>query len=176
MITIAAYDPEWPVLFESEAERIRLSLRELALRIEHVGSTSVPGLAAKPTIDIQVSVASLDLLSTFVGSLTALGYVHVPLGPFDRVYPYFCKPSAWPHSHHIHLCEVGSEQERSHVAFRNYLRCHPEVASQYVDLKRRLVLLHHGESLESQERYSLSKTQFVASVLALALAENADVA
>lgn len=176
MITIAAYDPEWPMLFESEAERIRHSLGELALRVDHVGSTSVAGLAAKPTIDIQVSVVSLEPLSTFLGSLAALGYVHVPLGPFDHVYPYFCTPAAWPHSHHIHLCEAGSEQERNHLVFRNHLRRHPEVASRYVNLKRRLVMLHHGETLESQERYSLAKTQFIASILALAFAENTDVA
>ena len=77
----------------------------------------------------------------------------------------------WPSTHHVHLCVVGSEQERRHIAFRDYLRYNPTVATEYLELKRQLAAANHGTTLESRERYSLSKTQFVSSVLGRALAE-----
>lgn len=165
MIKIVPYDCTWPSLFQVEAALIREVLGALGLRIEHVGSTAVPGLAAKPVIDVQISVASLELLSVYSEPLAQLGYRHIPLGPFDSVYPFFQKPSEWPGTHHVHLCVLGSEQERQHLAFRDYLRVHPLVAADYVELKRSLAAAHDGATLESRERYSLSKTQFVRAVL-----------
>jgi GrpB-like predicted nucleotidyltransferase (UPF0157 family) len=170
MIKIVPYDSAWPAQFEAEASKLRAAFGDLALRIEHVGSTSVTGLAAKTVIDIQVSVASLAAPERFLAPLTQLGYLHVPTGDFDLVYPWFVKPHVWPSTHHVHLCVQGDEQERRHLAFRDHLRCHPEVAADYVALKRSLAAAHHGNTLESRERYSLSKTGFVESVLALALA------
>jgi len=169
MIKIVPYDHAWPSLFETEATCVREAMRGLALRIEHVGSTAVPGLAAKPVIDIQVSVATLEPLSKHAESLSQLGYTHVPLGPFDFVYPFFQKPIEWPSTHHIHLCVLGEEQERRHLAFRDYLRIHPGVAAEYVELKRGLAAANDGTTLESRENYSLSKSPFVASVLERAL-------
>jgi GrpB-like predicted nucleotidyltransferase (UPF0157 family) len=169
VIEIVPYDGRWPVQFTAEAARIRDAMGDVALRIEHVGSTSVTGLAAKPVIDIQVSVASLAQPNRLAALLAPVGYVHVPFGAVDRVYPFFKRPAAWPGTHHIHLCVAGSGEERRHLAFRDYLRAHPDVAAQYVDLKRKLAALHDGATLESRERYSLSKTSFVTSVLALAL-------
>ena len=165
MITIDPYDPAWPARFDAEAASIRLVLGEIALRVEHVGSTAVPGLAAKPVVDIQVSVPSLDPLGHFVEQLSQIGYNYLPLGAFDLVYPFFQKPAVWPSTHHVHLCVVGSEQERKHLAFRDYLRNHPSVAAEYVTLKRQLASVHQGGTIESQERYSLSKSEFIASVL-----------
>jgi GrpB-like predicted nucleotidyltransferase (UPF0157 family) len=170
MIKIVAYDPAWPAHFEAEAGALRVAFAALALRIEHVGSTSVPGLAAKAVIDIQVSVASLAAPERFLAPLAQLGYLHVPMGDFDLVYPWFVKPHVWPSTHHVHLCVQGDEQERRHLAFRDHLRCHPEVAAEYVALKQTLAAAHHGRTLESRECYSLSKTGFVESVLARALA------
>lgn len=170
MINIVPYDCSWPTLFDAEAALIDEAMGSLALRIEHVGSTSVPGLAAKPVIDIQVSVASLETLSVHAARLAQLGYTHVPFGPpVDSVYPFFQKPAAWPSTHHIHLCLLGSEHERRHLAFRDYLRSHPAVAAEYVEIKRCLAATHDGASLESRERYSLSKTQFISAVLEQAL-------
>jgi len=169
MITIDPYDPTWPARFDAEAVSIRRLLGELALRVEHVGSTAVPGLAAKPVVDIQVSVPSLEPIGHYIEQLFRIGYCHVPLGPFDLVYPFFRKPAIWPSTHHIHLCVVGSEQEQRHLVFRDYLRNHPIVAAEYVTLKRRLALIHHGRTIASQERYSLAKSRFVNSVLKRAL-------
>ncbi len=169
MINIVPYDCAWPSLFEGEAASIREAMGSLALRIEHVGSTAVPGLSAKPVIDIQVSVATLEALGIYSEPLARLGYSRISLGPFDLVYPFFQKPAERPSTHHIHLCVLGAEQERRHLAFRDYLRSHPAVAAEYVELKRSLAAAHDGASLESRERYSLSKTQFVTSVLERAL-------
>lgn len=90
---------------------------------------------------------------------------------FDRVYPFFQRPANWPTTHHVHLCAVGSDEERRHLAFRDYLRDHPAVAAEYVELKRKLTAHHHGNTLESRERYSLSKTDFVTGILARAVAD-----
>jgi GrpB-like predicted nucleotidyltransferase (UPF0157 family) len=171
MIVIDPYDPAWPARFADEAERIRQEFGDLALRIEHVGSTSVPGLAAKPVVDIQISVPSLERRDLYYTPLASLGYTHVPLGDFDLVYPFFKRPAGWPSTHHVHLCAAGSEQERDHLVFRNYLRRNPAVAAAYASLKLRLAPAHDGLSMASQERYSLAKTEFVRSALARASTE-----
>jgi len=159
MIKIVPYDCNWPTRFEAEAAHIHEAMSSLALRIEHVGSTSVPGLSAKPVIDIQVSVASLASQGMYATPLAQLGYSHIPFGPpVDLVYPFFQKPAAWPSTHHIHLCVLGSEHERRHLAFRDYLRSHPAVAAEYVEIKQSLAAAHNGATFESRERYSLSKT------------------
>lgn len=165
MIKIVPYDCAWPSLFQAEASRIGEAMGDLVLRIEHVGSTAIPGLAAKPVIDIQVSVASLRPLHLYFEPLAGIGYCHIPLGSFDSVYPFFQKPAEWPSTHHLHLCVSGSAQERQHLAFRDYLRAHPKIAAEHVELKRRLAAAHDGLTLESRERYSLSKTEFVDAVL-----------
>jgi GrpB-like predicted nucleotidyltransferase (UPF0157 family) len=165
MVVISEYDPNWAVLFEEEAHRLRASFGASALRIEHVGSTSVPGLAAKPVIDIQVSVASLVPHGRYAVAMAALGYRHVVLGDFDLVYPFFHKPVDWPSTHHVHLCEAGGEQEWKHLAFRNHLRAHPEAARAYEALKRELARVHDASTPQSMEAYSLAKSEFVATAL-----------
>ena len=165
MIRIVPYDSHWPAQYAAEAANVRAVLGDRALRIEHVGSTSVPGLAAKLVIDIQVSVATLQPLAPHSAQLGELGYHHIPLGPFDNVYPFFQKPAQWPSTHHVHLCVLGDEQERRHLAFRDYLRGHPAVAAEYAALKRTLAVDHDGATLASRERYSSLKTGFIDSVL-----------
>jgi GrpB-like predicted nucleotidyltransferase (UPF0157 family) len=165
VIEIVPYDPAWPARFDAEAAQIRAALDTHVLRIDHVGSTSVPGLAAKPVIDIQVSVATLENFDQYSQLLARLGYTHVPMGDFDRVYPFFQKPKKWPSSFHVHLCVAGEEQERRHLAFRDYLRLQPGVAQRYAELKRALARVHVGDTKASRERYSSAKTEFICSVL-----------
>jgi GrpB-like predicted nucleotidyltransferase (UPF0157 family) len=169
MIDIVLYQPAWRDAFVDEAKRLRGQFGTRAVRIDHVGSTSVPGLAAKPVIDIQVSLFSLELRPALIAEMAALGYLHVNLGAFDVVYPFFTKPGIWPSTHHVHLCVAGSLEERHHLAFRDYLRLHSDVAADYARLKSALAALHDGETLESQERYSLAKSNFVTTALAEAL-------
>lgn len=165
MVVISEYDANWPVLFEEEAHRLRAAFGSSALRVEHVGSTSIPGLAAKPVIDIQVSVSSLAPHGRYVDAMARLGYRHVALDDFDLVYPFFHRPAEWPSTHHVHLCEAGGAQEWKHLVFRNHLRAHPHVAAQYETLKRELARTHDTSTPQSMEAYSLAKSEFVASVL-----------
>jgi GrpB-like predicted nucleotidyltransferase (UPF0157 family) len=165
MVVISAYDTNWPFLFEQEASRLSLAFGLSALRIEHVGSTAVPGLAAKPVIDIQVSVPSLAPHGRYVGVMATLGYRHVNLGDFDLAYPFFHKPVEWPSTHHVHLCEADGEQERKHLVFRNYLRMRPSVAAKYEVLKRELARTHDADTAQAMEAYSLAKSEFVCAVL-----------
>lgn len=165
MIKIVPYDAAWPAAFEAEAGALRRVLGARAIRVEHVGSTAVPGLDAKPVIDIQVSVHALVPADPLAAALAALGYRFVSLGDFDAVYPFFSKPGQVPGTHHVHLCVSGGEQEAKHLAFRDCLRTQPAQAAAYARLKHQLAALHHGLTLESQDAYSLSKTAFVESVL-----------
>jgi GrpB-like predicted nucleotidyltransferase (UPF0157 family) len=173
MIRIEPYSASWPGAFAEEAAALQAAFGPLALRIDHVGSTAVAGLAAKPIIDIQISVAQLQDRTAFEARLARLQYVHVDLGDFDRVYPFFAKPGRWPNSHHVHLCVAGSAEEVRHLAFRDHLRADPGAAAEYERLKRALAAVHHGRTLESREAYSLAKTDFVEAVLAKALRKHA---
>jgi GrpB-like predicted nucleotidyltransferase (UPF0157 family) len=167
-IEIVPYDPGWPDAFEAEAVRLRAALRTVAVRIEHHGSTAIPGIAAKPIIDIQVSVETLQPMSAYGAHLEALGYVHVP-HPDDSFCPFFHRPIQWPHTHHVHVVERGGREERRTLAFRDYLRDHADVAREYEDLKRAIAGRIVAADSESQERYAAAKTEFIERVVAVAM-------
>jgi GrpB-like predicted nucleotidyltransferase (UPF0157 family) len=168
-IRIFPYDPAWPGIFEAEAKRIGGALGSAAVRIDHVGSTAVPGLAAKPVIDIQVSVRLLHPLEPHLPPLVALGYTHVS-HPDDATHPFLHRPSTWPHSHHIHLCEAGGQEERRHLAFRDFLREHPEEAAAYAGEKQRLAAEFRSSSFESRNAYAEAKSAFIEPIIERALA------
>ena len=113
---IAPYDPGWPVASELERERIAGALGKLARRIDHKGSTAVPGLEAKPVIDIQVSVEQLEPMSAYAAPLAALGYFHVPHAD-GAVCPFFHRPRVWPHTHHVHVVEADAEDALSRESY-----------------------------------------------------------
>jgi GrpB-like predicted nucleotidyltransferase (UPF0157 family)/RimJ/RimL family protein N-acetyltransferase len=168
-LQIVEYDPRWPTAFAIERERLAGVLDALAVRIDHHGSTAVPGLAAKPVIDIQVSVRSLRPLDQMIERLGLLGYVHVPHAD-DEVCPFFHKPGQWPHTHHVHLVEAGGAEERRTLAFRDYLRARPDLAREYESVKRGLAADFDGATFESREAYAAAKTDFVRRVTDAALA------
>jgi GrpB-like predicted nucleotidyltransferase (UPF0157 family) len=134
-IRIVRYDPAWPAMFEREAAAIRSALGSVAVRVDHVGSTAVPGLDAKPIIDIQVSVASMEPVDAYRRPLEGLGYLYV-LHPDFPDFPFLGKPAARPRTHHIHICEAGGPHERRHLAVRDFLRAHPEEVAAYAAFKR----------------------------------------
>ena len=162
---VVPYDPGWPAAFERERERLQPALGPLALRIEHNGSTAVPGLAAKPVIDIQISVARLHPMA-HAPALARLGYIHVPHAD-DAVCPFYHRPAAWPHTHHVHVVEAGSEEERRTLAFRDYLREHADAARDYEALKRRIAQEFTGDDFASREAYAGAKTAFIIRIAAL---------
>jgi GrpB-like predicted nucleotidyltransferase (UPF0157 family) len=145
-VRIVGYDPAWPALADAELRRIEAALGEVAVRLEHVGSTAVPGLAAKPILDLQLSVAAIEAQEPYVAPLERLGYLFVPkLGPPDH--HFFAKPPERPRTHHLHVCEAGSKHELRHLAVRDFLRSHADEAARYAALKRDLVARHPQDRL-----------------------------
>lgn len=166
-LDIVPYDSNWIAAFEAERTRISAGLGEIALRIDHNGSTSVAGLAAKSIIDIQISVVRLHPMDAYATALQRLGYVHRPDAD-DDFCPFFHRPPQWPHSHHVHVVQSGGAEERRTLAFRDYLRDHAEVARQYETLKRRLAGEHGGESAAARKAYADAKGAFIEKIVAMA--------
>jgi GrpB-like predicted nucleotidyltransferase (UPF0157 family) len=132
-IKVVAYDKDWPARFESWRELITKVLKRAALRVDHVGSTSVPGLAAKPIVDIQVSVANISDEATYVPELERLG---VQLRSRDDLHRYFRPFVDRPRDVHVHVCPGGSGWEREHLLFRDYLRATPAARQVYAEVKQ----------------------------------------
>jgi GrpB-like predicted nucleotidyltransferase (UPF0157 family) len=145
-VRIVEYDPGWPAAAARELERVAEALGELAVRLDHVGSTSVPGLAAKPIVDLQVSVAALEPQAAYVEPLEAIGYLFVPYATAPE-YHFFGKPPERPRTHHLHVCLAGSHEERRHLIFRDHLRAHPDEAARYEAVKREAARLHPEDRL-----------------------------
>ena len=127
------------------------------MRLEHVGSTAVPGLAAKPILDLQLSVASLEPCEAYGAPLARLGYLFVP-DPEMPDYRFFGRPPERPRTHHLHVCEAGSEHEHRHLAVRDFLRAHPDEAASYAALKRAVAERHPQDRLA----YITGKDRYVA--------------
>jgi GrpB-like predicted nucleotidyltransferase (UPF0157 family) len=167
-VEIVNYDPRWPALFDEEAKRLRATLDpSLIMGLEHFGSTAVPGLSAKPIIDILIAVRSLaDAQATFVEALRNLDYVYWAENPKkDRM--FFVKgmpPFGSRRSHHVHVTEPHGEMWQR-LAFRDYLRAHPEEAGIYEQLKRRLATEHQAD----REAYTDAKSAYIESVMRKAI-------
>jgi GrpB-like predicted nucleotidyltransferase (UPF0157 family) len=154
-VRIVDHDPSWTLLAADELRRIGQALGPAAARLEHVGSTAVPGLAAKPILDLQVSVDALEPRARYVEPLERLGYMFAP-APEAPDYHFFARPPERPRSHHLHVCEVGSHHELRHLAVRDFLRSHDDEAARYAALKRRVVERHPQDRLayiEGKEDY-----------------------
>jgi GrpB-like predicted nucleotidyltransferase (UPF0157 family) len=162
---LSAYDPSWPTLFETEAASIRAALGDQVVRIDHVGSTSVPGLDAKPIVDIQLSIASLIPRAAYADPLVALGYRWV-VDPWTDEHEYFSRDQNGVRAFQIHVCRAASDWERRHLAFRDWLREHPGDAAEYARIKRGLAEQHPRDILA----YVEGKTPFIRSIEAQALA------
>ena len=140
---------------EAELDLLRAALGAVAVRAEHVGSTSVPGLAAKPILDLQLSVAAIEAREDYVGPLERAGYLFAR-DPDWPDYHFFGKPPQRPRSIHLHVCQAGSAHEFRHLAVRDYLRAHEDERAAYAALKRRLVTAAPGDRLAyiaGKERY-----------------------
>jgi GrpB-like predicted nucleotidyltransferase (UPF0157 family) len=163
------YDPDWPAIFRAEQIALEKILGDLVVAYEHIGSTSIPGMSAVPTIDILAGVRRLQDADRAVEALVAAGWEHRP--DVERRIPerrFFNKPPGPRHrttrSHHLHIVEHGGPQWQSQVSFRDFLRQHPDTARAYLDLKKRLA----DQDYENPSDYSAQKAEFVAEVLRLA--------
>lgn len=160
-LEVVPYDPAWPALFEAERGLLRPALAPwLAGDIEHVGSTAVPGLAAKPVIDIMAPVHSLAAATPAIPAAAPLGYLHHPYRA--EVMHWFCKPSPTVRTHHLHLVPQGSALWRERLAFRDALRRSAALRAEYAALKRGLAERFPFD----RDAYTEAKTPFVQRVLA----------
>ncbi len=158
-IIVVEYDPAWPATFDDLRARVCTVVGDLALAIEHMGSTAVPGLAAKPIIDMIVVLPSADDVPQAIERLATLGYVHRGnLGIEGR--EAFSSPLELP-AHHLYVCPAGSLGLLNPLAVRDYLRTHPEMARAYGDLKKSLA----AEFPHDIDSYVSGKTDFILSIL-----------
>jgi len=136
-VVIVPYDPTWSLRFAEVARELRGALDGAVERIEHIGSTAVPGLPAKDVIDVQVSVAAFEPADAYDEPLTGLGYELLP-DPDEPQHRFYRRPSERPRRVNIHVCECGSAWERRHLLFRDYLRASPDVRDAYARLKNEM--------------------------------------
>ena len=135
LVRVEPYDPEWPQNYEAIRKEIYQILGELAIAVHHVGSTSVPGMSAKPIIDLDVEIQNRSVFSEVCDRLAAAGYQHEgDLGIRDReAFRYDGKNNL--QKHHLYVCPRDSRELHRHLTFRNYLRTHPEAAREYSRVK-----------------------------------------
>jgi GrpB-like predicted nucleotidyltransferase (UPF0157 family) len=170
-VEIVDYDPVWVTLYVEERARILGVIGHLDVVVEHIGSTAVVGLGAKPIIDIMVGVDRLCDAQLCLEPLGRLGYVYQPTHEVtlpDRRFFGKGEPPEEQH-YHLHMVEKGGEFWRRHLAFRDYLRTHPETARQYCELKKKLA----SEYGSDREGYTEAKTLFIESIVARAMGEHA---
>jgi GrpB-like predicted nucleotidyltransferase (UPF0157 family) len=155
-IQLVPYDPAWPERAAREIALVEAAIGAwLAGSVEHVGSTAVPGLEAKPTIDLMAPVRDLAEARECFEPLAELGYVNAPHRPFLH---WFCKPSPAVRTHHLFLLEPTHGEWGARLAFRDRLRSDPEAAARYVALKRDLAARYRDD----REAYTDGKAEFVA--------------
>jgi GrpB-like predicted nucleotidyltransferase (UPF0157 family) len=143
-ITIVDYDLRWPLWYEEEKARLIKALALLEVRIEHIGSTAVPGLAAKPILDISLALADREQIEPYCAALRALGYAEIPINPmFER--RMFSKGVYNEGSHHLHVTTYGTAVWVEPILLRDYLRAHPAVAARYAAVKRAAAAQHQHD-------------------------------
>lgn len=159
-VVVVDYDPQWALNFKILRARIWPAVADFAVAIEHVGSTSVPGLPAKPVLDIDVIVPSQQGMLLAIERLASLGYSHRGnLGIEGRE---AFRAAVNDPAHNLYACIEGCPALTDHLAFRDYLRAHPETAQAYARLKRSLAL----QFPHDVDSYAVAKTDFITGILA----------
>ncbi|MFA5138841.1 MAG: GrpB family protein [Elusimicrobiota bacterium] len=160
-VDVQEYDPAWPSRFDEErAGLLRLGNDRIA-GVEHIGSTAIPGLAAKPIIDVMVGVPELLIDARLLSDLAGFGYEY--FGEYGIPGRHFFRKGD-PRTHHLHWVRSGGDFWEEHLLFRDYLRRHLDEARRYEELKRGLALRY----AEDRDSYTASKTGFIQEVLARA--------
>ncbi len=153
-VFLSDYNPEWVNLFQKEKKLISDKLGDKIVTVEHIGSTSVPGLGAKPIVDILLGVRKISDADEFIPKMLELGYEY--RNNFENVMPYrryFTKPGYY----HVHTVEVTSEFWRRHLLFRDYMRAHDEIRDAYYKTKKELAEREWNDTND----YALAKTEFI---------------
>jgi GrpB-like predicted nucleotidyltransferase (UPF0157 family) len=163
MVEVVEYDPTWPEKFAQERASLAHVLPD-ALAIEHIGSTSVPGLCAKPTLDILIVVASIDSLLIHEPSLVALGYEQRDSFTDDEQHAFFRKVVNGRRTHHLHVLTQDSPRPQEYVLLRDYLRVDASAAEEYAQVKRDLAVQYATR----RDRYVAEKSEYVTALLSKA--------
>jgi GrpB-like predicted nucleotidyltransferase (UPF0157 family) len=159
-VELVAHRKEWKTLFEREEKLLRSALGDYARAIEHIGSTAIPKLVAKPIIDILIGVDDLSEVEKYLPELSQIGYEYRgEAGIAGR--RYFRKGTFAVSTHHLSIVEKGGEIWRRHILFRNYLRANREAARAYNELKKQLAI----KFKDRREDYTNGKTAFVEEIL-----------
>jgi GrpB-like predicted nucleotidyltransferase (UPF0157 family) len=161
-VRVVSHQNSWKASFEEEAARLRDELGADLLKVEHVGSTSIPGLDAKPILDIVIAVESLRKVAALTPGLENLGYIRRPNGDTPTRL-FFAKGPEASRTHHLSVTELDSDTWTEQVAFRDYLMANEEVRDEYRALKRRLARLHPYD----RPAYTAKKADFIQQVLTL---------
>ena len=165
-VRLAPHNERWHVLFAEEEGRLRSAVGEYVLAIEHVGSTAICGLSAKPIIDIAIAVQEIADAEKCVMPLEHIGYEYRGEQGISGRH-FFGKGE--PRTHHLHLVELGSDFWRSHLQFRDYLRGHRDLVEKYEELKKELAQRYR----ENREAYTEGKAAFIEGVLEAAIGSGA---
>ncbi|WP_442600675.1 GrpB family protein [Paenibacillus sp. KN14-4R] len=167
-VMISAYNPDWILEYECEKEKLTEALADVMQGIEHIGSTSVPGLSAKPVIDMMIGVRNLqEIQDHHKESLHAIGYEFVDHAQFPE--RRFFRKGAWrAGTHHLHMYTIDSEHWQSNLLFRDYLRKNPDTCKAYMDLKNALKSLYPNDRV----KYTEAKAPFIRSVIKKAKEED----
>lgn len=162
-VIVVSYDPKWKTDFENIRRELANAIGDLALRIEHVGSTSVEGLSAKPIIDIDVVIRDYSVFDSVAARLKSIGYLHEgDLGIQDReAFRYANKPHL--QAHHLYVCPQDSKELLRHIVFRDFLRNRPDAVKKYSDVKREAAKLFPHDI----EQYMAYKSACIAELYAL---------
>jgi len=159
------YNPEYSKLFKQEKKLLKNAVGNYILDIQHIGSTSIPGIIAKPILDIAIAVNNFEVAKVCIKPIEHLGYIY--MGEYGLARRHFFIRGIHCRTHNIHMWEINSHDWKRHLFFRDYLIKNPEVAKQYVDLKLKLLEQYQHD----RDRYQDGKSSFIESIERLAALE-----
>ena len=154
-VEVVSYNPNWREMYKEESEKIKNILNDIVIDIHHIGSTAIPGIKAKPVIDILVEVKDIEGVDQYNHKMKELGYE--AMGEYGILKRRFFRKGENNRTHHIHIFQVGNEEIKRHINFKEYLIAHPDKAREYSKLKEKLANKYSYDV----ENYSNSKSDFI---------------
>ena len=164
LVKLARHNASWEKLFEKEKNNLKKILGKFAVKIEHIGSTAIPHISAKPVIDISVGVGSMKNTKLYIKILEKSGYFYRPKFGHINYHLVFAKGDEIKRTHYIHLVKYNGVIWKRDLAFRDYLRNHPYRRKQYEQLKKNLANKYPNDRRE----YTLNKTRFILKTIEIA--------
>lgn len=154
-VEVVSYNPNWKKMYKEESEKVKNILNDIIIDIHHIGSTSIPGIKAKPVIDILVEVKNIEVVDRYNNKMKELGYE--AMGEHGIPKRRFFRKRENKRTHHIHIFQVGNEEIERHINFKEYLVAHPDKAREYSKLKEKLA----NKYTHDVENYINSKSDFI---------------